>query len=120
MTANPEHFPFKYGATAHFPPKKRGKSDLVIIEITQHPIVYSRAVATSRSDRKMAVNEDYLSVCWRICEKRCPIKRHTRLNVICQRMNASHAIAKTEDSSELDARKWSEVLGLGLCRPVLY
>lgn len=118
--SNPEYIPFKYGATAHFPAKKQGKSDIVMIDISPHPIIYSRALCTARLDKKLAENDVYLSICRRVCEERCPVRTHSQINVICKRLTSLRAIAKTEDSSELDVDKWSEVLSLSLCRPVLY
>lgn len=118
--ANPEYIPFTYGATAHFPSKKQGRSDIVIIDISQHPIIYSKVIYTSRSDKKLAENDAYLSICRRFCEELCPIRTHSPINVICKRLTSLRSIAKTEDGSELDVDMWSEVLSLGLCRPVLY
>src|SRR5271157_1096338 len=115
-----DYFPFMHGATAHFPPGKRGKSDFIFIDICQHPIIYSKAVCTSRLDKKLAENDSYLRTCRRICEERCPLRIHSVINVICKRLSSLRAMARTEDGSELDAGKWSEILNLSLCRPVLY
>jgi len=115
-----DYFPFMHGATAHFPPGKRGKSDFIFIDICQHPIIYSKAVCTSRPDKKLAENDSYLRTCRRICEERCPLRIHSVINVICKRLSSLRAMARTEDGSELDAGKWSEILNLSLCRPVLY
>jgi hypothetical protein len=115
-----ECVPFVYGATAHFPARKLGKSDIVIIDISPHPIIYSRAVCTSRTDKKLAENDVYLDTCRRVCEERCPIRTHSPTRVICSRLTPLRVIAKTEDHSELDVAQWSEILRTGLCRPALY
>ena len=120
IMANPDCTPFLYGATAYFSHKKKGRSDIVIIEINQHPIIYSRAICAVRPGEKSARNNDYLSTTWRACEERCPLQNHSPLNVICKRSTSVRAIANTEDSSELDINQWSDVLRSGLCRPVLY
>jgi hypothetical protein len=118
--AIPDYLAFQYGATAHFPATQRGKADFIIINISQHPIIYSRAICTAQMDRKLAENDDYLRLCRHVCEERCPIRVHSQINVICKRENFLRAIVKTEDSSEFDADKWSEVLCSGLCRPRLF
>ncbi len=119
---NTETVPFLYGATVHFPPGKKDKSDFVLIYLGHHPIVYSRAVSRLQPGDKSTENEIYLRACKRACEERCPVRvrRVAQINIICDRSTPQRAIAKTEDRSELDGKKWAELLSRGLCRPRLY
>jgi hypothetical protein len=112
--------PFQFGATAHFPPRKKGKSDIALIDIGQHPIIFSRAIGTLQPDDKLSENEMYLLECRRVCEESCPIREPAKLNITCKRLSLLEAIAKTKDCTELDAKSWSEILRCGLCKPALY
>lgn len=117
-----ETVPFLYGATAHFPPDKRKKSDIVFIYLVEHPILHSRAVSRLQPGDKSSENEVYLSSCKRACEERCPVRVRSAVqtNIICDRSTLLRAIARTEDCSELDAQSWSQRLSVGLCRPKVY
>jgi len=118
--ANSTNTPFLYGAGAHLPPRSQGKSDFVIIEISQHPILYSRAIGTLQPEEKLTVNRNYLTECQRICESSCPIRENSEFRISCKRMSLIKAIAKTEDRLLLTVGDWSEILRLGLCKPTLY
>ncbi len=118
--ANSKFIPFEFGATAHFPPRKKGKSNMVFIEIGQHPIIYSRAVGALQPNEKLSENKEYLTVCQEICEANCPIREPAYLNITCKRLGLDEAVAKTKDLSELDGIAWTEILAMGLCKPKLF
>lgn len=92
----------------------------MIIEISQDPILFSRAVSTLQPEIKLMENAAYLEVCLKECQKGCPINQPASPPILCKRINLIKAMAKTMDQTELDARKWAEILRLGLCRPELY
>jgi hypothetical protein len=112
--------PFQFGSTAHLPPRTKGKSNFILIDIGQHPVIYSRAVGTLQPEEKLDENEDYLLECRRVCEATCPIREPEDLNVTCKRLSLISAMAKTTDYSELDIQSWSKILCRGLCKPALY
>jgi hypothetical protein len=118
--ANPDYYPFLYGATAHFPPRKFGKSASVLIDIAQHPIIFSRAVCTMRPDEKLSANDEYLRETRQICEETCPIRNCAQMNVTCKRMSYINALAESIDHSELGVKEWAEILKCGLCKPSIY
>ena len=120
MIAYPETIYFLFGATAHFPNVKRCKSDRVLIDLNQHPIIYSRAICAVRPGEKSTRNEVYLKDCVRACVQQCPIRMQPQLNVVCKRLSTLRALAETRDRSEWDTDQWAEVLKTGLCRPVFY
>lgn len=112
--------PFQFGATAHLPPRNKGKSHIVLIDVSQHPILYSRAVGTLKPEEKLAENEEYLRGCQKICEASCLNRKLEDLKITCKRLSLTSAIAQTSDSSELDIQSWSKILRRCLCKPSIY
>jgi hypothetical protein len=119
-TTNPDFIPFLFGASAHFPPGVRGKSERIYIDIGQHPVLFSRAVGLLQPDEKVIENEIYLRITQEACEAGCPLRISGSFKVLCKRISRIRAIAESEDGSELNADVWAKALRSGLCKPVFY